>query len=269
MLKIIKVTQLDYFDNLYITCSDDSIERNDFIVAKTKRGLEVLRVVKGTYEISKDNIVESDGEFLRLATEEDFITYKENDKKAEEAMKFCQSAISDENLEMRLVNAKYTLDMNKLIFNFTSDERVDFRSLVRTLATKFKTRIELRQIGVRDEAKYLGGIGPCGRAHCCSTFLGDFAPVSIQMAKNQDLSLSPSKISGACGRLMCCLNYEDEYYEEARVKLPDVGSKVKTPAGLGKVIGINILDLTVRVKSKDDYIEEYTEEDLAQLEVVN
>lgn len=184
-------------------------------------------------------------------------------------MNFCQSAISDENLEMRLVNAKYTLDMNKLIFNFTSDERVDFRSLVRTLATKFKTRIELRQIGVRDEAKYLGGIGPCGRAHCCSTFLGDFAPVSIQMAKNQDLSLSPSKISGACGRLMCCLNYEDEYYEEARVKLPDVGSKVKTPAGLGKVIGINILDLTVRVKSKDDYIEEYTEEDLAQLEVVN
>lgn len=269
MYKIIKVTQLDYYDNLYITCSDNSIERHDYIVAETKRGLELLSVVKGTYEIPKDNIVEPDGKFLRLATEEDLIKFKVNDEKASEAFDFCKDAVKQEQLEMNLVNAKYTLDLKKLIFNFTSDERVDFRNLVRILATKFKTRIELRQIGVRDEAKYLGGIGPCGRAHCCSTFLGDFVPVSIQMAKNQDLSLSPSKISGACGRLMCCLNYEDEYYEEARVKLPDVGEKVKTPAGIGKVIGINILDLAVRVKGSDDYIEEYGEEDIEKLEVVN
>ena len=269
MLKIIKVTQLDYYDNLYITCSDDSIERGDYIVAETKRGLELLNVVKGTYEIPKDNIVEPDGKFLRLATEEDLIKFKTNEEKAEAALEFCANAIKDEKLNMNLVNAKFTLDMKKLIFNFTADDRVDFRSLVRILATRFKTRIELRQIGVRDEAKYLGGIGPCGRAHCCSTFLGDFVPVSIQMAKNQDLSLSPSKISGACGRLMCCLNYEDEYYEDARIKLPDVGAKVKTPAGIGKVIGINILDLVVRVKGSDDYIEEYGEEDIDKLEVVN
>ena len=269
MLKIIKVTQLDYYDNLYITCSDDSIERGDYIVGETKRGLELLNVVKGTYEIPKDNIVEPDGKFLRLATEEDLMKYKANEDKSETAMEFCINAIKDEKLDMNLVNAKFTLDMKKLIFNFTADDRVDFRSLVRVLATRFKTRIELRQIGVRDEAKYLGGIGPCGRAHCCSTFLGDFVPVSIQMAKNQDLSLSPSKISGACGRLMCCLNYEDEYYEDARTKLPDVGAKVKTPAGIGRVIGINILDLAVRVKGSDDYIEEYGEEDIDKLEVVN
>lgn len=268
MLKIIKVTQLDYYDNIYITCSDDSIERGDYVVAETKRGLELLNVVKGTYEIPKDNIVEPDGKFLRLATEEDLIKFKANEEKAESAMDFCSKAIKDEKLDMNLVNAKFTLDMKKLIFNFTADDRVDFRSLVRILATRFKTRIELRQIGVRDEAKYLGGIGPCGRAHCCSTFLGDFVPVSIQMAKNQDLSLSPSKISGACGRLMCCLNYEDEYYEDARTQLPDVGAKVKTPVGIGRVIGINILDLAVRVKGSDDYIEEYGEEDIAKLEVV-
>ncbi len=268
MLKIIKVTQLDYYDNIYITCSDDSIERGDYVVAETKRGLELLNVVKGTYEIPKDNIVEPDGKFLRLATEEDLIKFKANEEKAESAMDFCSKAIKDEKLDMNLVNAKFTLDMKKLIFNFTADDRVDFRLLVRILATRFKTRIELRQIGVRDEAKYLGGIGPCGRAHCCSTFLGDFVPVSIQMAKNQDLSLSPSKISGACGRLMCCLNYEDEYYEDARTQLPDVGAKVKTPAGIGRVIGINILDLAVRVKGSDDYIEEYGEEDIAKLEVV-
>lgn len=269
MLKIIKVTQLDYYDNLYITCSDDSIERSDYVVGETKRGLELLSVVKGTYEIPKDNIVEPDGKFSRLATEEDFLKFKANDDKAKTALEFCAQSIEDEKLDMNLVNAKFTLDMKKLIFNFTADDRVDFRSLVRILATRFKTRIELRQIGVRDEAKYLGGIGPCGRAHCCSTFLGDFVPVSIQMAKNQDLSLSPSKISGACGRLMCCLNYEDEYYEDARTHLPDVGAKVKTPAGIGKVIGINILNLSVRVKGADDYIEEYGEEDIDKLEVVN
>lgn len=268
MLKIIKVTQLDYYDNLYVTCSDNSIERGDYIVGETKRGLELLNVVKGTYEIPKDNIVEPDGKFNRLATEEDLIKFKTNDSKAAEALEFCKESVEEAKLDMNLVNAKFTLDLKKLIFNFTADDRVDFRGLVRTLATRFKTRIELRQIGVRDEAKYLGGIGPCGRAHCCSTFLGDFVPVSIQMAKNQDLSLSPSKISGACGRLMCCLNYEDEYYEDARIRLPDVGAKVNTPVGLGKVIGINILSLAVRVKGADDYIIEYGEDDIDKLEVV-
>src|SRR5690625_4932788 len=269
MIKLMTATQLDYFSNIYIDSSKASVKRDDYIIAETKRGKELLRVVKSTYEIPKDNIVEPDGQFIKFADDSDLKKYHVNEYKAADALQFCKKSVVDEKLDMYSVNAMYTLDDKKLIFKFTADERVDFRSLVRVLATRFKTRIELRQVGVRDEAKFLGGIGPCGRAHCCSTFLGDFVPVSIQMAKNQDLSLSPSKISGACGRLMCCLNYEDEYYEDARTQLPDVGAKVKTPAGIGRVIGINILDLAVRVKGSDDYIEEYGEEDIDKLEVVN
>lgn len=262
MIELITATQLDYFDYIYIESGQVTVERNDCIIVETKRGIEMLRVVKGNHEISKDNIVETDGKFVRTATEQDQEKFYENQNSAEEAMAFCKSAINVEKLNMNLVNAKFTLDAKKLIFNFTADERVDFRGLVRVLANKFKTRIELRQIGVRDEAKYLGGIGPCGRAHCCSTFLGDFAPVSIQMAKNQDLSLSPTKISGACGRLMCCLNYEDEYYEDARERMPDVGQTIDTPDGRGLVVGMNILDLVVKVKYKDDYIREFHCDDL-------
>lgn len=257
MIELITATQLDYFDNIYIEAKEDKVERDDFIITETKRGIEMLRVVKQNYHVPKDNIVEPDGRFVRRATEEDVETFHNNQSLAQEALGFCKEAVVKEGLDMQLVNAKYTLDRKKLIFNFTADERVDFRNLVRVLATRFKTRIELRQIGVRDEAKYLGGIGPCGRAHCCSTFLGDFVPVSIQMAKNQDLSLSPTKISGACGRLMCCLNYEDEYYEDAREQMPDVGQTIETPDGRAVVIGMNILDLVVKVKYKDDYIREY------------
>ncbi|TVT26912.1 stage 0 sporulation family protein [Salinicoccus cyprini] len=257
MIELITATQLDYFDNLYIEAKGDAVTRDDYIVAETKRGFEMLRVVKSNYRVPKDNIVEPDGRFVRRATDEDVKTFDKNDSMAREALSFCKEATVQEKLDMQLVNAKYTLDRKKLIFNFTADERVDFRSLVRILANRFKTRIELRQIGVRDEAKYLGGIGPCGRAHCCSTFLGDFVPVSIQMAKNQDLSLSPTKISGACGRLMCCLNFEDEYYEDAREQMPDVGQTIDTPDGRAVVIGMNILDLVVKVKYKDDYIREY------------
>ncbi|MFC3419272.1 stage 0 sporulation family protein [Salinicoccus hispanicus] len=257
MIELITATQLDYFDNLYIEMKGDAVERDDYIVAETKRGFEMLRVVKSNYRVPKDNIVEPDGRFVRLATDEDVKAFDKNDGMARESLSFCKEAVVEEKLDMQLVNAKYTLDRKKLIFNFTADERVDFRNLVRILANRFKTRIELRQIGVRDEAKYLGGIGPCGRAHCCSTFLGDFVPVSIQMAKNQDLSLSPTKISGACGRLMCCLNYEDEYYEDAREQMPDVGQTIDTPDGRAVVIGMNILDLVVKVKYKDDYIREY------------
>ncbi|MFB9861094.1 stage 0 sporulation family protein [Salinicoccus siamensis] len=257
MIELITATQLDYFENIYLEVNGESTERDDYIVAETKRGMEMLRVVKPNYQVPENDIVEPDGKFIRAATDKDMEKFHENQSSAEEALQFCRKAISEEELDMQLVNAKYTLERKKLIFNFTSDERVDFRNLVRVLANRFKTRIELRQIGVRDEAKYLGGIGPCGRAHCCSTFLGDFVPVSIQMAKNQDLSLSPTKISGACGRLMCCLNYEDEYYENAREALPDVGQMIETPDGRGLVIGMNILDLVVKVKYKDDYIREF------------
>jgi cell fate regulator YaaT (PSP1 superfamily) len=152
---------------------------------------------------------------------------------------------------MKLVDAEYTFDRNKVIFYFTADGRVDFRELVRDLAAVFRTRIELRQIGVRDEAKMLGGIGPCGRILCCSSFLGDFEPVSIKMAKDQNLSLNPVKISGLCGRLMCCLKYENELYEEAKRRMPDVGTRVRTPEGEGKVVLLNLLERRVQVQLSD------------------
>lgn len=269
MIELITATQIDYFDNIYIESPEREVQRDDYIIAETKRGKELLRVVKGTYKISEDDIVEPDGHFIKMADEKELEKYHQNQKEADAAFHFCKKTVRSENLDMNMVNAQYTLDKKKLIFKFTADERVDFRSLVRILATEFKTRIELRQVGVRDEAKYLGGIGPCGRAHCCSTFLGDFVPVSIQMAKNQDLSLSPTKISGACGRLMCCLNYEDEYYEEARENMPDVGDMIKTPNGKGLVIGMNILDLVVKVKYKDDYIEELHCDELSVSSGVN
>ncbi|WP_029268082.1 PSP1 domain-containing protein, partial [Virgibacillus alimentarius] len=169
----------------------------------------------------------------------------------------------EHNLDMRLVEAEYTFDRNKVIFYFTADGRVDFRNLVKNLAALFKTRIELRQIGVRDEAKMLGGIGPCGRMLCCSTFLGDFEPVSIKMAKDQNLSLNPAKISGLCGRLMCCLKYENDDYEKAKRELPDIGESIKVPFGDGKVVGLNILEKLVQIEIPDkERVIEYTLDEL-------
>lgn len=175
--------------------------------------------------------------------------------------------MKEQRLDMRLVNCEYTLDKSKVIFNFTADDRIDFRKLVKILAQNLKTRIELRQIGVRDEAKLLGGIGPCGRSLCCSTFLGDFEPVSIKMAKDQNLSLNPTKISGACGRLMCCLKYENDYYEEARSQLPDIGDTIHTPDGNGKVVGLNILDISMQVKIEG--LEQPLEYRLEEIEALN
>lgn len=261
-MRIITATYPDFLQNIYIEVSNENVTYEDLIIVETTRGSELLKVLKPPYNVSEEDIVETDGRMLRFANKNDLDQYDTNQQKAEKAFQFAKSAIKDSNLAMYLVNAKYTQDQKKLIFNFTASERIDFRDLVKVLANKYRTRIELRQISVRDEAKYLGGIGPCGRAHCCSTFLGDFIPVSIQMAKNQDLSLSPTKISGACGRLMCCLNYEDEYYEDARQLMPDVGERIDTPDGRGKVIGINILDLVVKVKYEDDYIREFHQDEL-------
>lgn len=261
-MRIITATHLDFLQNIYIEATDEDVEYEDLIIVDTGRGSELLKVLKAAYSISENDIVEPEGKMIRHATESDLNLYETNQRKANKAFQFAKDAIRDTNLDMHLVNAKYTLDQKKLIFNFTASERIDFRELVKVLANKYRTRIELRQISVRDEAKYLGGIGPCGRAHCCSTFLGDFIPVSIQMAKNQDLSLSPTKISGACGRLMCCLNYEDEYYEETRKSMPDVGEMIETPDGRGKVIGINILDLVVKVRYADEYIREFHQDEL-------
>ena len=184
----------------------------------------------------------------RLATEEDLKKIEKNKEKEKEAFKICQEKIKKHNLEMKLVDAEYTFDNNKLLFYFTADGRIDFRELVKDLASVFRTRIELRQIGVRDETKTLGGIGICGRALCCTTYLTDFVPVSIKMAKEQNLSLNPTKISGVCGRLMCCLKNEQETYEYLNAQLPNVGDMVKTPEGIkGQVKSVNVLRQLVKV----------------------
>src|SRR5699024_813279 len=189
----------------------------------------------------------------------------ENQEQADKAFEICTEKIKEHRLDMRLAEVEYTFDRNKIIFYFTADGRVDFRNLVKNLAALFKTRIELRQIGVRDEAKMLGGIGPCGRMLCCSTVLGDFEPVSIKMAKDQNLSLNPTKISGLCGRLMCCLKYENDQYEEAIRDMPDIGQSITTPYGQGAVVGLNILDKLIQIEINDNKrVIEYTVDELIE-----
>ncbi|MCG7340220.1 stage 0 sporulation family protein [Staphylococcus sp. ACRSN] len=239
----------------------------NWVVVDSKRGTEMGRVKYEPLNVADEDVTLPLKEIIRLATEEDLLKYEKNEQDANEAFELCKDTIQQQSLDMRLVNCEYTLDKSKVIFNFTSDDRVDFRKLVKALAQKLKTRIELRQIGVRDEAKLLGGIGPCGRSLCCSTFLGDFEPVSIKMAKDQNLSLNPTKISGACGRLMCCLKYENDYYEEARAQLPDVGDQIETPEGNGKVIGLNILDISMQIKV--DGLEQPLEYKMEELEALN
>jgi cell fate regulator YaaT (PSP1 superfamily) len=232
-----------YFDPV-----DFKVERGDHVIVETVRGIEYGKVVTGIRYVKEDEVVLPLKKVIRIATDGDTEQMEENRKAAKAAMTICLEKIRNHGLEMKLVDAEYTFDRNKIIFYFTADGRVDFRELVRDLAAVFRTRIELRQIGVRDEAKMLGGIGPCGRILCCSSFLGDFEPVSIKMAKDQNLSLNPAKISGLCGRLMCCLKYENDIYEEAKQLLPDVGEHVSTPNGDGRVVLLNLLERRVQVE---------------------
>lgn len=239
----------------------DGLEINmgDHVIVETARGMEFGTVSMDITEVSEDSIVAPLKKIFRIANEEDHRQYEENMKKKEKAIGLCQEKIDKHKLEMKLIDVEYTFDNSKIIFYFTSDGRVDFRELVKDLAGVFKMRIELRQIGVRDEAKMLGGIGSCGRALCCHSWLADFEPVSIKMAKVQNLSLNPAKISGICGRLMCCLKYENDTYHELRRGMPEPGENIKTPDGPGKVVDTNIFENKVRVrlyvedkKSKDD-----------------
>lgn len=224
------------------------LAQGDGVVVKTARGVEFGTVVIGPRDVPDSEVVQPLKDVQRKATQEDIDKLAENSEKEKEAYAICEEKIRLRELPMKLISVEYTLDVNKIIFYFTAEGRIDFRELVKDLATIFKTRIELRQIGVRDEAKMIGGLGPCGRPLCCSTFLGDFASVSIKMAKEQSLSLNPTKISGICGRLMCCLNYEQSTYEEIRKELPRVGSVVETELGKGEVVGNNVLKELVRVK---------------------
>ncbi|MBP3618990.1 MAG: stage 0 sporulation family protein [Lachnospiraceae bacterium] len=238
-----KAGKVYYFDPL-----EFDIKQGSNVIVETARGVEFGYVVMGIRDLPEEKITQPLKPVLRPATEEDVKAQEANAEREKEAFKICLEKIRKHNLEMKLIDSEYTFDNNKLLFYFTADGRVDFRELVKDLAAVFKTRIELRQIGVRDETKILGGIGVCGRALCCHTYLSEFIPVSIKMAKEQNLSLNPTKISGVCGRLMCCLKNEEEAYEELNSHLPSVGEYVTTPDGLrGEVQSTSVLKQLVKV----------------------
>ena len=232
-----------FFDPLQL-----EIKRGDHVIVETARGIEFGTVVAGAHEVEDDKVIQPLKPVMRIAGERDIEQEAANKEKEKEAFKICKEKILKHGLEMKLIDAEYTFDNNKVLFYFTADGRIDFRELVKDLASVFKTRIELRQIGVRDETKIRGGIGICGRPLCCHSYLSDFVPVSIKMAKEQNLSLNPTKISGVCGRLMCCLKNEEDTYEELNRKLPGVGDYVQTADGLhGEVQNVNVLRQLVKV----------------------
>ena len=237
----------------YFAPDDLPIKKDDHVIVETARGIEYGLVVLGPREVTEDKVVQPLKSVIRIATPEDDEISRENEIREKNAYKVCLEKISKHGLHMKLIDSEYTFDRNKLLFYFTADGRIDFRELVKDLASVFRTRIELRQIGVRDEAKMLGGLGVCGRPFCCSTFLGEFQPVSIKMAKEQGLSLNPTKISGTCGRLMCCLKYEQDAYEELMETTPRVGSMVRTNDGIrGQVVEVNLLTGQLKIAPEKD-----------------
>ncbi len=232
----------------YFDPEEQEVQLGDSVIVETARGMEFGMVAMEITEVDESEVVTPLKRIIRIADEKDHLQHEENLKKKKRAMDLCQEKIDKHGLVMKLIDVEYTFDNSKIVFYFTADGRVDFRELVKDLAGVFKMRIELRQIGVRDEAKMLGGIGSCGRDLCCHSWLSDFQPVSIKMAKVQNLSLNPSKISGICGRLMCCLKYENDIYMEFRKGMPDIGEKVRTPDGFGKVVDTNLLERDVKVR---------------------
>ena len=238
-----EVGKVYYFDPL-----NNKLNTGDMVVVETARGLECGEVATPNKTIDDSELTHPLKPLIRIADENDLKHLAENKEKEKEAYKICEQKIAQHNLDMKLVNVEYTFDNTKILFYFTADGRVDFRALVKDLASVFRTRIELRQIGVRDEAKMLGGLGICGKPFCCASFMGEFQPVSIKMAKEHGLSLSPVKISGTCGRLMCCLKYEQEAYTDLLKKTPKVGAIVNTPEGRGLVVENNLIARTLKVK---------------------
>ena len=266
MIKVIGVRFRHVGKIYYFDPKDYPVCEGDHVIVETARGVEYGFVVLGPREVSEEKVIQPLKSVIRVATPKDDAREENNRKKEKEAFQICLKKIREHNLDMKLIEAEYTFDNNKVLFYFTADGRIDFRELVKDLAAVFKTRIELRQIGVRDETKILGGIGICGRPLCCHTFLSEFAPVSIKMAKEQNLSLNPTKISGVCGRLMCCLKNEQETYEYLNKKLPAVGDYVTTPDGLkGEVSSVNVLRQLVKVLvdvNDEKEIQEYKVEEL-------
>lgn len=254
MIKITGVRFKNVGKIYYFSPNGLNLKPKDKVVVETARGLECGEVTFSDRSIPDDEITSELKPVIRIATERDLRTVEENKEKEKAAFDICLKKIEAHKLKMKLVNVEYTLDRNKILFYFTADGRIDFRELVKDLASVFRTRIELRQIGVRDESKMVGGLGICGRPFCCNTFLGDFQPVSVKMAKEQSLSLSPVKISGTCGRLMCCLKYEQDAYEHLLRVTPKNGAVVNTPEGKGTVIDFNLLTgiLKIKLDSKPD-----------------
>lgn len=257
-----KAGKIYYFDP-----GEFLLEKDQYVIVETARGVEFGKIVVPIRQVGENDVVLPLKQVLRPADERDQVQVEENNEESKRAFDLANVKISEHQLEMKLVDVEYTFDRNKIIFYFTAEGRVDFRELVKDLASIFRTRIELRQIGVRDEAKLLGGIGPCGRMLCCSTFLGDFDPVSIKMAKDQNLSLNPTKISGLCGRLMCCLKYENDDYEIAKNGMPDIGDATMTPDGIGNVVGINVLERLIQVYLQEqERTVEYTLDEIIECE---
>lgn len=248
MVKVVGVRFRNAGKVYYFDPKGYKIKAGDHVIVETARGIEYGTVIGGIRQVEDDKVIQPLKAVIRVATPEDDARAQKNRSKEKDAMRICQEKIRKHNLDMKLIDAEYTFDNNKVLFYFTADGRIDFRDLVKDLAAVFKMRIELRQIGVRDETKILGGIGICGRVLCCNSFLSEFAPVSIKMAKEQNLSLNPTKISGVCGRLMCCLKNEEETYEYLNSNLPAIGDTVTTFDGLkGEVQSVNVLRQKVKV----------------------
>lgn len=263
MTKVIGVRLRTVGKIYYFDPGDVEFVRNDHVIVETVRGVEYGLVMIPPKEVPEEEITRPLKTIIRKATDEDAQTEAENREKEKEAFRICKEKIRKHELEMKLISVEYTFDNNKILFYFTADGRVDFRELVKDLASVFRTRIELRQVGVRDETKMLGGLGICGRPFCCSTYLADFTPVSIKMAKEQNLALNSEKISGTCGKLMCCLKNEEDVYEELNKKLPAIGDYVTTADGERfKVVSINTLSGMVRVKHEDDVLVDYPADEL-------
>ncbi|MDO4746188.1 MAG: stage 0 sporulation family protein [Bacillota bacterium] len=262
MVKIVGIKFKEAGKLYYFSPGGHQVDVGDNVIVETARGLEFGKVTLAETEVKESEIVAPLKSIIRIANDKDKKKHKENLAKKEEAMRLCQEKVDAHGLEMKLIDVEYTFDNSKVVFYFTADGRVDFRELVKDLASVFRMRIELRQIGVRDEAKMLGGVGNCGRGLCCNTWLSDFEPVSIKMAKVQNLSLNPSKISGICGRLMCCLKFENDVYTHMKKGMPATGERIKTPDGTAVVTDVNILENIIKARivleegSKEKNIEE-------------
>ena len=241
MIEVVGITFKNSQNVYYFLPNQFKLKKNITVIVETEKGLEFGKVEIENFEINEEKIKTVLSNVVRIATKDDYIKFKQNEKEEKNALSTCRKLISKYNLNMVVLDAHYTFDKQQLIFRFMSDSRIDFRDLAKNLASKYKTRIELRQIGARDKAKEVGGCGQCGQTLCCSRFLKDMDSVSINMAKNQNIALNPSKINGVCGRLLCCLKYEDENYKECRKCLPKIGSKAVTEKGEGKVVNVDIL----------------------------